>query len=87
MPVAENLQYAIHIVPGDWLAVERGFNRLLSQIIPGLVSGGDWYFGPPDGAGVYPEGTWRVTQVGNNLEVQVILSSVWTPAFKFERPV
>ncbi len=87
MPVAENLLYSISIIPGDWIAVEQAFNELLSQVIPGLVSGGTWYFGAPDGGGTYPEGTWRTIQVGNNLEFQVILSSVWTPAFKMERPV
>lgn len=84
---ASNLLFSRVYIPGDQINLEAIIADLYSRVLPGLVSGGTWYFGPPDGAGVYPEGTWRIIQVGVNLEVQVLLSSVWTPASKFERPI
>ena len=75
------------------LATIRNVRNLLALcLVLGLVvvaCGGDDGAddAAPGGGGTYPEGTWRMIQVGDNLEMQVILSSVWTPAFKIERPV
>ena len=53
-----------------------------------LADGDAVYYALPDKDGVYPVGTWRRIQVGNNLEDQVqLVSGTWTTAQTRERPI
>ena len=52
-----------------------------------LADGDAVYYALRDSDGEYPDGTWRRIQVGDNLEDQVLINSVWTFVQKRERPV
>ncbi|KKM00521.1 hypothetical protein LCGC14_1803600 [marine sediment metagenome] len=57
-----------------------------------LFDGEAVYYALKNSDGVYPEGTWRRIQVGDNLEDQVLLdgdsiSGTWTFVQRRERPI
>jgi hypothetical protein len=59
----------------------------ISNLVIDLASGDAIYFGVKNSAGVYPDGTWRLKMVGNNLESQYLSGTTWTTAHTTERPV
>lgn len=50
----------------------------VANLVLDLGAGGAYYYDLPDDNGVYPEGTWRTLQIGNDLVDQRIESNVWT---------
>lgn len=66
-------------------------NAEVTNLGVALNDGDAIYYALPDGNAVYPKGTWRRIQVGDNLEDQVLLggdslSGTWTMAQRRKRP-
>ena len=49
-----------------------------------LTDGNAVYFATKNEAGEYPEGTWRLIPVGENLERQKLTSGIWKTAGTWE---
>ena len=60
---------------------------IISNYSVDLVDGEAVYCALQLADGSYPNGTWRIIQVGDNLETQVKIAGVWTTVQVRERPV
>jgi len=59
---------------------ERVLGKLVETVnlILQLIGPGVYYFSQPDVNGDYPEDSWRIIKLGDNIELQKKVSGTWT---------